>query len=232
MASFVVVLWLIGLAGAGVITVAVVSDNPRIVRLGRIGFAALLAVELFAGVVVFTIGQANASPGLRTTQSMWWLFALGGGVPLAFASGLIVRRGFAGHRLVLWSAVTLTAALWLVFPFAFTPAGQELQGLGRFVHTHHALTIVALLLPSLIVLVGELFRGGEMTDAPTIATVIRRAPRRVTIGIAVGVVALIWVVGVSATVFWLTVAVVLVVGGVIVGLKSRAEVREVHHDLS
>jgi hypothetical protein len=230
-AGFVVGLWLVGGAGAGILSVAVASENPRIVRAGRIGFAVLLAIELFAGATILAIGQSNPNSDADTTQSMWWLFALAGGIPLAFASGFLVRRGYAGHRLVLWAAVTLTAALWLVFPFAFTPAGRDLQGLGRFAHTHDALDVLILLLPSLILLVAELFRHDASTDQPTIPVLIRRAPRRFTVGLVIAVVAVVWAAGASSTAFWLVVGVLVLVGGLVVGFRNRATVRRMQRDL-
>jgi hypothetical protein len=200
--------------------------------LGRIGFAALLAVELYAGALVFAIGRSNQDSSSRTTQSMWWLFALAGGIPLAFVSGALVRRGFTGHRLVLWSAVTLTAALWLVFPLAFTASAREARGgLGHFVHTHHALDVVVLLLPSLIVLVAELFRHDSSADQPTIPALIRHAPRRFTIGIALALVAVVWAVGASGNAFWIVVGSLLLVGGVIVALRNRVTVRQMQRGL-
>jgi hypothetical protein len=229
--GFLVGLWIIGGAGAAILGVAVAADNPRIVRAGRIGFALLLAADLFAGAAVFAIGQSNSNPAYNTTQSMWWLFALAGGIPLAFVSGFLVRRAYVGHRLVLWSAVSLTAALWLVFPLAFTPAFQELRGLGRFAHTHHALDVVVLLLPSVILLVAELFRHAVSADQPTIPALLRRAPRRITLGVVLGVVVVVWLAGASSTAFWLAIGTLLLVGGVIVGLKNRAAVRQVRHDL-
>jgi hypothetical protein len=229
--GFLFVLWIIGGAGAAILSVVVASDNPRIVRAGRVGFAVLLAIELFAGAVIFAIGQSNPNPDYNTTQSMWWLFAIAGGIPLAFVSGLLVRRGYVGHRLVLWSAVLLTAALYLAFPFGFIPADQELQGLGRFEHGHHAIDVVVLLLPSLILLVSEVSRGDEQTDQPTIVALLRRAPRRYVIGVAIFVVGVVVAVGVSSSVFWLGLGALVLAGGLIVGMRSRAAVRRVRRDL-
>jgi hypothetical protein len=229
--GFLFVLWMIGGAGAGVLSAVVRSDNPRIVRVGRVGFAVLLAVDLFLAALVFYIGQSNSSPDGNTTQSMWWLFALAGGVPLAFVSGLVVRRGYVGHQLALWSAVALTAALYLAFPLGFIPTGQELTGLGRFEHTHHALDVALLLLPSLILLVSEVFRGEEQTDQPTIVALLRRVPRRYVIGVVVAVLVFLWFAGASTPVFWIGVGALLLGGGVVVGLRSRATVRRMRHGL-
>lgn len=231
MVAFLFVLWIIGGAGAAFLGVAVAADNPRIARAGRVGFAVLLAVDLFAGAVIFAIGQSNPNPDYNTTRSMWWLFAIAGGIPLAFVSGVLVRRGYVGHRLVLWSAVLLTAALYLTFPFAFTPADQELRGLGRFEHGHHAIDVVVLLLPSLILLVDEVFRAPESTDQPTMLALLRRAPRRYVIGVAIVVLVALWFVGASSSGFWLGLGVLVLVGSLIVGLRSRATVQRVRRDL-
>ena len=151
--------------------------------------------------------------------------------PLAFVSGLAVRRGYVGHQLVLWSAVLLTAALYLAFPIGFTPAHQDLQGLGSFEHGHPALDVALLLLPSLILLFAEAYRGEELADQPTIVALIRRAPRRYVIGVAIVLLAFLWFVGASPTAFWLGVGVLLLGGGVVVGVRSRAKVRRMRHGL-
>jgi hypothetical protein len=229
--AFLFGLWIMGGAGAAILGVAVAADNPRIVRAGRVGFAVLLAVDLFAGAVIFAIGQSNSNPDYNTTRSMWWLFALAGGIPLAFVSGALVRRGYARHRLVLWSAVILTAALYLTFPLAFTPADQELRGLGRFEHGHHAIDVVVLLLPSLILLAAEVFRGHASTDQPAIPALLRRAPRRYVVGVAIVLLAALWFAGASSSGFGLGLGVLLLGGGLIVGLRSRAAVRRVRRDL-
>jgi hypothetical protein len=231
MIVFLVPLWIIGGGGAAILGVAAASDNPRIVRAGRIGFALLLALDLFAGALVFAIGQDNPNPADNTTRSMWWLFAFAGGIPLAFVSGLAVRRGYVGHRLVLWSAVLLTAGLYLTFPFAFTPAGKELRGLGRFEHGHHAIDVLVLLLPSLILLAAEAFRGHVSTDEPTIVELLRRSPRRVVVALMIVVLALLWFGAANSTGFFLGLAVLLVGGGLVVGLRSRATVRRIRRDL-
>jgi hypothetical protein len=228
---FLIALWLVGLAGAGVVSVAVGNDNPRIVRAGRVGFAVLLAVELFAAALIFTVGQSNPNPDYNTTRSMWWLFALAGGVPVALVSGLAVRRGYVGHRLVLWSAVLLTAALYLAFPVAFIPADQKLQGLGRFEHGHHALDVVVLLLPSLILLGAEVFRGSETTDEPTIPALFRSVPRRTAAGVALVLLFVLWFAGASSSGLVLGLGAIILGGGVVLGLRSRAQVRRVRRDL-
>ncbi len=231
MTGFVVLLWIVGGAGAGVLSVVVGAENPRIVRAGRIGFALLLAVDLFLAALILAIGTSNGDPAGNTTRSMWWMFVIGGGIPLAFVSGFAVRRGFVGHRLALWSAVLLTAALYLVFPFAFTPAGQELQGLGRFAHANRAIAVVILLLPSLIILGSEMLRRDEATDEPSLMELLRRAPRRYVAGFALAALVLIWFAAANALGFVLVLAVLILGGGIFVGLRSRATVRRMRRDL-
>ena len=96
------------------------------------------------------------APTSHMTRGLWWFTIIVAGIPLALVSGLAVRRGYAGHRLALAAATLTTAALYVVFPFAFIPVGQPLTGLGRWVHDHHLLGIAILLIPTLILLVNEL----------------------------------------------------------------------------
>ena len=231
MAGFLVGLWIVGGAGAGLLSVVVGSDNSRVVRAGRIGFALLLAVELFAGAVIFAIGQSNENPDYNTTQSMWWLFALGGGVPLAFVSGFLVRRGFTGRRFELTTAVLTTALLWLAFPLGFIAATQPLTGLGGWAHGHHVADVVVLLIPTLILLVAEALRGLEPTDQPTLLELLRNAPRRIVLGVAIFVLAVVWASGARTYEFWLAVGASLLVGGIIVGVRNRAKVLRIRRDL-
>ena len=209
---------------------AVANDNPRIVRAGRVGFAVLLAVELFVAAVVFAVGQSNPSHAY-TTRSVWWLLVVAGWIPVTVVSGLAVRRGYAGHRLVLWSTVVLTASLYVAFPFGFTPADHELRGLGRFAHGHHAIDVVVLLVPSLILLGAEVLRGQEQTDEPTIAALLRRAPRGAVVGIATVLLVLLFLAGAAGTVPVIALGVLLLGGGLIVGLRSHAAMRRVRRDL-
>lgn len=230
MVAFLFVLWIVGGAGAGVLNVVVSSDNPRIVRAGRVAFALLLAADLFAGAVVFAVGQGGEKP--LTTQSMWWLFALAGGVPLAFVSGLLVRRGYTGRAAELWTAVLVTALVWLAFPLGFIAAGQPHTGLGAWEHNHHAADVVVLLIPTLILLGAEALRGLEPTDQPSLPELLRGAPRTYVVGVAIVLLTVLWLGGANGLGFLLGMGVLLLGGGLFLGLRSHTAVQRTRRDLT
>ena len=154
MAAVFIGLWIAGGFPAGILGEVVQAESPRTRRAGRIAFAFLLWIDLLLAALVLAVG-ADA-PTSHMTRGLWWFTIIVAGIPLALVSGLAVRRGYAGHRLALAAATLTTAALYVVFPFAFIPVGQPLTGLGRWVHDHHLLGIAILLIPTLILLVNEL----------------------------------------------------------------------------
>jgi hypothetical protein len=163
-----VLLWFAGGIPVAILSEVVRAESPRLARAARIAFALLLGVDLLLAALAFSAGNSNPDARFHATRSIWWLTVVAGGIPLALVSGRAVRRGYVGHRLVLAGATLLTAALYLAFPFGYVPAGDKLTGLGRFAHEHHALGIVILLLPTLILLADELRRKREVTrpDSP------------------------------------------------------------------
>lgn len=149
-------LWLAGGLPAVALGEIMRLERPGIVRAARIAFALLLWADLLFAAVAFAVGTSNPDENLRATRSTWWLTVILGGIPLALVSGLAVRRGYTGHRFALAAATLTTALLYLAFPFGFVSVDQPLSGLGRFEHDHHALDIVILLIPALILLANEL----------------------------------------------------------------------------
>ena len=156
MSALFVWLWLAGGIPAVCLGEILRLERPWILRAARIAFALLLAADLLFAAVAFAVGTSNPDENLRATRSTWWLTIILGGVPLALVSGLAVRRGYRGHRFALVVATVTAAALFLTFPFGFVPADRPLTGLGRFEHEHHALDLVVLLIPTLILLADEL----------------------------------------------------------------------------
>lgn len=164
MAALFIGLWVAGGIPAGVLGEVVQAESARTRKAGRIAFAFLLWIDLLIAALVLAVGaDAPTSP---MSRSLWWFTIIAGGIPLALVSGLAVRRGYRGHLPALAAAVFTTAALYVVFPFAFFPYGQPLTGLGRWVHEHHLLGIAILFIPTLILLVNELLWNEEATPAP------------------------------------------------------------------
>ena len=158
-------IWIVGGIPMAIISEVMRAENPRTVKVARIAFALLLAADLLVAARIFSTATANQSPDIRASQGFWWLAVIAGGIPLALVSGRAVRRGYVGHRLVLAGATLLTAVLYLAFPIGYVPAGEKLTGLGGFEHEHHALGIVIMLVPTLILLADELRRKREVTRA-------------------------------------------------------------------
>lgn len=155
------VLFIVGAAPAAFLGVGVRSESPRLARAARIAFAFLLTADLLLAAGVFSVDTSNGDSTLNATRSLWWVTLLLGCFPLAVASGLAVRRGYAGHRVALVIATVATASLYLAFPLGFVPANEQLRGLGRWEHDHHVLDIAILFVPALILLASELLRTKE-----------------------------------------------------------------------
>ena len=81
--------------------------------------------------------------------------SFGGMVHVRAAEQLMAQQK---HCVVFWLAggVLLSAALYAAFPLGYEPSGRRLHGLARFEHLHHALDVVALLIPALVLLAAEL----------------------------------------------------------------------------
>jgi hypothetical protein len=234
MAALFVWLWILGGFPAAVLGEVVRADNPRIRRVGRIAFAFLLAFDLLLAAAVFSVG-ADA-PTAHMTRSLWWATIVLAGVPLALVSGLAVRRGYAGHLPALAAATFTTAALYVAFPLGFTPVSRPLTGLGRWEHDHHALGIAILLIPTLILLVDELFRRGEMavaleSDDESLRSLVTAIPRRYYIGAGLLLVALIWMAGTNGSGLLLGLGIAFAVAAAFLWRWHRSEMRRVTRDL-
>ena len=162
MSAFFFLLWLIGGIPAAVLSEVVQSERPGLARAARVAFAVVLGIDLLAAAAAFAIGNSNPDSALRATRSIWWLTVIAGGIPLALVSGVAVRRGYCRHRVVLAVATTTTAALYVAFPFGFVPRGRRLRGLPRFEHEHHALDILVLVTPTLMLLASEVWRQRQV----------------------------------------------------------------------
>jgi hypothetical protein len=177
------------------------AESARTRRLGRIAFAFLLWIDLLIAALVLAVG-ADA-PTSHMTVGLWWFTIIAGGIPLALVSGLAVRRGYAGHRAVLAAAVFTTAALYVVFPFAFIPvrpAADRPRALGarpppdRYRHPVHPDADPA----------GErapLERGSNAHPslAPSFRSRIGAIPRRYIVGTGVLLLLLIWLAGTNSS---------------------------------
>lgn len=237
MAALFISIWAIGLAGVGLISAVIRSDSAPVVRAGRVGFAFLLAIELFSASI-FYIGTSggNGSGSLPTTtdSTPWWLVALACGIPIVLLAGFVMRGAYGGHRVTLISAVLAATAMFLAFPLGFVAPGRHLTGLGRFEHEHHALDVLALLAPTLILLASEALRGRvadpDHTD-PTFLERLKRVPRAVLVGIAVAVVGCVVLLGLngSGALYFLGIA---VVGLVLFGAwRTHVAAQRVRRDL-
>ncbi len=233
MAALFIGLWIAGGLPAGILGEVVQAESPRTRRAGRIAFAFLLGIDLLLAALVLAVG-ADA-PTSHMTRGLWWFTIIVAGIPLALVSGLAVRRGYAGHRLALAAATLTTAALYVVFPFAFIPATQPLTGLGRWVHDHHLLGIAILLIPTLILLANELRWKQEATPdpepGPTLRSRIGAIPRRYIVGTAVLVLLLIWLAGTNSSGMLVGLGVVFVGTALFLWYRDRAIMRGVVRDL-
>jgi hypothetical protein len=233
MAALFIGLWIAGGIPAAILGEVVQAESARTRKAGRIAFAFLLGIDLLIAALVLAVGaDAPTSP---MSRSLWWFTIIVGGIPLALVSGLAVRRGYAGHRLVLGAAVLTTAALYVVFPFAFIPATQPLTGLGRWVHDHHLLGIAILLIPTLILLANDLRWKQEATPdpepGPTLRSRIGAIPRRYIVGTAVLVLLLIWLAGTNSSGMLVGLGVVFVGTALFLWYRDRAIMRGVVRDL-
>ena len=233
LAELFFVAWMVGLAGAGVASVLVPSDNPQVARAGRVWFALVLLADLLLPTVFFMLEKRDGSGSLSGSRSFWWLMALACGIPLALVSGFAVRRGYVGHRLALTSSILATCVLYLAFPLGFESGSGELTGLGRFEHTHRPFDIAILLIPTLILLVSEVLRGRDAPDPEqaSLFSQLRNASRRTTAGVVLGLAALVWLAGASGAALAVTIAVLLVGGGLFVWWSNRTTVRRVRRNL-
>ena len=227
------VLWIAGGIPAVILGEVVRAQSPRTRRRGRIAFAFLLWLDLLLAVVILAVG-VDGTPG-HMTRSLWWLTVIVGGIPLALVSGLAVWRGYAGRQVVLAAATLTTAALYVVFPFAFIPVGHPLTGLGRWVHEHHLLGIAILFIPTLILLVNELLWTQEATPdpepGPSLHSRLRAIPRRYIVGEGVLVLLLVWLAGTNNSGMLVGVGVVLAGTGLFLWYRDRAILRGVRRDL-
>jgi hypothetical protein len=233
-AALFIYLWIAGGIPAVVLGEVVQAESPRTRRAGRIAFALLLGVDLLLAGVVLAVG-ADA-PTAHMTRGLWWFTIIVSGIPLALVSGLAVRRGYAGHRIVLAAATLTTAALYVVFPFAFIPATEPLTGLGLWVHDHHLLGITILFIPTLILLANELRWKQEATPdperGPSLRARIDVIPRRTIVGVVVFVLALGWLAGTNSSGMLLGLGVVFTGTALYLWHRHRVVLRGVVRDLN
>ena len=199
-----------------------------------------LWVDLLVAAVMFSVG-ADA-PTSHMTRGLWWFTVIVAGIPLALVSGLAVRRGYTGHRLVLATATLITAALYLVFPLGFVPFKHEqrLTGLARWEHDHHVLGLAILLIPTLILLADELRRKSEVApdpdpdsdwDEPGLASRYRAIPRRTLIGGVLFFGVLVWMAGTNSSGMLLGLGLIVTVVGLFLWRRHRVIMRAVLGDL-
>lgn len=226
--------WLLGLGLMGATDALVRAENPRIRRAGRITFALVPFAELLVLALLFALGVANGGgTSVAGRSSFWWLMSLGYGIPLALLGGLTVRRSYAGHRPALVSAILATCVLSLAFPLGFARGSSETTGIGRFEHTHHALDVAILAIPTLILLLSEVLRWREAVDPEeaSLFSHVRNASRRTVVGVVLVLAAILWLAGASPTGVGVGLAVCLVTGGLGAWWADRTAVRRVRRDL-
>jgi hypothetical protein len=229
-------LWIVGGVPAAVLGELVRADNPRIARTARIAFAFLLGVDLLLAAVIFSAGQDT--PTAHMTRSLWWFTVAVAGVPLALVSGFAVRRGYPGtRRLALLVATLTTAALYLAFPLGFVSLNQaKLTGLGRWEHEHHVLGVAILLIPTLILLVNELFWKHEVAPEPevdrvSLRTRIARIGPRNLIAAGVLLLAFVWITGTNGPGLVLGLGVVFAAIALFLWRWHRSAMQGVRRDL-
>jgi hypothetical protein len=233
MGALFVWLWIAGGAPAAILGEVVQAETPRIARAGRITFAFLLAFDLGLAALVFLIGKD--APTAHMTRSLWWFTVLIAGVPLALVSGFAVRRGYTEHRVALGAAILTTAVLYVAFPLGFIPEGQPLTGVGRFEHQHHALDVAVLLIPTLILLVNELFRKEEPATVPDddqpSRSGIAGIPRRYLIATGAVLAILFWMAGTNGAGVVIGLGILTAGTAVYLWPRNRSLMRSVREDL-
>jgi len=185
------------------------------------------------------------------SRSLWWFTVIAAGIPLALVSGLAVRRGYrGGHRVVLATATLITAGLYVVFPLAFVPVGKPLTGLALWAHEHHVLGLAILLVPTVVLLVDELWRKdavAELTqaqtaqrvwatpdadaDTPSIRSLVSSLPRRTIIGCLLFVVVLVWMAGTNAAGLLLGLGILVICLAAFLWHRHRLQLQSVLRDL-
>ena len=152
---------LVGLAAAGLLSVAAGSERPRVVAATRVLYAIGLSTSLLATAVIFAAANSNPNELLRPTRSGWWVYVLIGALPMIVVCTIAVRRVYRDRRrrIALLVADAVAAAEYVLVPIAFEPVGQPLRGLARSVHDHHAIVVLVMLLPAALLLTAELRRG-------------------------------------------------------------------------
>jgi hypothetical protein len=148
--------WLVGLACAGLLSIAASSEREVVATVARIVFAAGLTASLLATAAVFTAAGLNPVPQLQPTRSGWWAFVILAAIPVAAICAVSVRRAYRSRpqRTALAVGTAAALALFALVPLAFVPRGEQLRGFALDVHRHHVLVILALLVPGLIQLAG------------------------------------------------------------------------------
>ena len=232
MAWLFALLLAVGVIPAALLGEVMRADSPRIVRAARVAFALLLGFDLLLAAVFFVIGQESVDAHM--TRSLWWVTIGLAGVPLAFASGFAVRRGYTGgHRFALVAAAVTTAVLYLAFPLGFVPDGRPLTGLGRFEHGHHVLDVAILLIPTLILLADELGRKHEAApDSASLRSYIAEVPRGYLVGAGVFLALLVWMTGTNGQGQLVGLGIVVAGGALWIWRKHRSEVRRVLRELN
>lgn len=160
-------LWVLGGGVAAVLFEVANADSERIARAARVAFAIWISL-LLLGVSVFYVWQNTVAERTWISRSGWWLVAVAGGIPLMAVCALGMRTAYRGRRLWLFAGLLLGAVEYVLFPLGYVSPGRPLHGLARFEHVHHVLDVVALSLPALVLLAGEIAtRGRERPDDVT-----------------------------------------------------------------
>jgi hypothetical protein len=223
-------IWIFGGGAVAVLGEVMRAENPRTVRVARIAFAFLLWADLLFAAIMLSIG--NAAAGSHGTPGLWWFTVIAAGIPLAFVSGIAVRRAYRGrHRLALIAATLTTAALYVAFPLAFTSVGKHPTGLGLWVHEHHLISIAILFVPTLILLVDELTRKGEAVPQPASEPRDFQFRGRGVLGVAALLVFLVWMIGTNGSGMLLGLGLVLVGLAIFLWRWNRSVMRAVRRDL-
>jgi hypothetical protein len=148
---------LVGLAAAGCLSVLAAAERPWLVTAARVLYAIGLGASLLATAAIFSAANSNPNHLLRPTRSGWWAYVAIGALPMLIVSTLAVRRAYTDprRRIAVLVADGLAAVTFVLVPFAFEPVGRPLHGLSLWVHQHHALVVLLLLVPSALLLLAE-----------------------------------------------------------------------------
>jgi hypothetical protein len=150
MALYVAGCWIFGLVWIAVLSALGWSDGGWAVALRRGSF--VLGVAVMLGATVVIVAASNGVDGLHPSRTGVWFYCLGCAVPVTVLAFLVARAAFS--RAFSSTVGTLAALVLLaVSAAAFREYGKPIDGFAAKAHDHHALVVMALLVPLLVLVV-------------------------------------------------------------------------------